>query len=234
MTSDIISIYAQKDRLWYLLNQSTVIAYMPVGTISGAITGTLDFGQLFSKGGYLMAMADWTIDGGNGPQDYTTFISSRGQIAIFSGTDPTSSTAWNLVGVFNASPPIGRRCVTQIGSDVAIITIAGVLPISQLLPFDPSADRSVAITTRIQNAMAQATAAGLDNFGWEITTFPAETLLILNVPVSENVTQQQFVMNTLTGAWCQFVGWDSNCFAIFNDLLYWGGKCRDCKSRLCW
>jgi len=31
-------------------------------------------------------------------------------------------------------------------------------------------------------------------------------------------------MNTLTGAWCRFTGWNANCFAVFNDLLYFGGN----------
>jgi hypothetical protein len=29
-------------------------------------------------------------------------------------------------------------------------------------------------------------------------------------------------MNTLTGAWCQFVGWNANCFELFNNNLYFG------------
>ena len=29
-------------------------------------------------------------------------------------------------------------------------------------------------------------------------------------------------MNTLTGAWCQFIGWNANCFEIYNNLLYFG------------
>ncbi len=31
-------------------------------------------------------------------------------------------------------------------------------------------------------------------------------------------------MNTLTGAWCRFKGWNANCFAVFNDDLYFGGN----------
>lgn len=223
-TSNFINIFSQKQRLWYIVQQSTMVCYMPVGANTGPIAGFLDFGQLWPLGGYLVAMADWTIDGGNGPQDYAAFISSRGQIAVFSGTDPTNASAWSLVGVFSISPPISFRCATSVGSDVAIITLQGVVPISQVLPFDPSADRSAAITARIQNAMAQATQQAQTNFGWQIITYPAEQLLILNVPLTENEVQQQFVMNTLTGAWCQFTGWNANCFAIFNEQLYWGGN----------
>lgn len=223
-TASFVNIYAQKRRLWYIPINSSVAIFMPVDAISGAIAGTLDLGALFTKGGYLVSMTSWTLDGGSGPSDYAAFISSRGQVAIYSGTDPADATAWSLVGVFNISPPVGRRCATGVGSDVALITLQGVVPLSQALPFDPSADRSVAITARIQNAMQQATMQGKDNFGWEFITYPAQALAILNVPLVEAQTQVQYVTNMLTGAWCQFTGWNANCFAIFNEQLYWGGN----------
>lgn len=223
-TDAIININSQKRRLWYILKDSTVAAFMPTDAITGAIAGTLDLGALWTMGGYLVAMCPWTLDGGSGPQDYSLFISSKGQVSIYSGTDPTNASAWSLVGTFAVAPPISRRCLLRVGSDVAIITQQGVLPISQALPFDPSADRSVAITARIQNAMSQAAQQGKDLFGWQLIAYPNEQLSILNVPIAENFQQQQFVMNVLTGAWCRFTGWDANCFEIFANELYWGNN----------
>lgn len=223
-TANIVNIWAAKRRLWYVLEDTQIAAFMPADAITGAIAGTVDLGALWTQGGYLMAVSSWTIDGGNGPQDYTLFISSRGQVSIYQGTDPTLASSWHLVGTFQVAPPIGRRCTLKVGSDVGIITEHGVLPISQALPFDPSADRSVAITARIQNAMASASTLAKDNFGWQLISFPEQTLAILNVPLVQNVTQQQFVMNALTGAWCRFTGWNANCFEIFNNSLYWGSN----------
>lgn len=221
-TANIININSHMRRLWYVMNQSTVVAFMPTDAITGPIAGTLDLGSLWSKGGNLVAMASWTIDGGTGPQAYALFMSSWGQVTIYSGTDPTNANNWALVGTFDVSPPIGRRCMQRVGSDVAIITQQGVIPISQALPFDPSADRSVAITARIQNAMAQASMTAQNNFGWQMLTYPNQQLAILNVPLTENTNQVQFVMNTLTGAWCQFLGWNANCFELYQNNLYWG------------
>ena len=65
--------------------------------------------------------------------------------------------------------------------------------------------------------MAQAAQIGKNLFGWQLMAFPLQTLLFLNVPIAENETQNQFVMNTLTGAWFLFTGWNANCFEIFND-----------------
>jgi hypothetical protein len=72
--------------------------------------------------------------------------------------------------------------------------------------------------------MATASQNYQGNFGWEINVYPNEQLLILNVPQSENVQQTQYVMNTLTGAWCYFIGWNANTFAIYNNNLYWGSN----------
>jgi hypothetical protein len=221
-TAAIVNINAQKRRLWYVMNNSSVAAFMPTDAITGPIAGTLDLGALWNKGGFLMAMTSWTIDGGTGPQDYACFISSRGQISIYSGTDPTNAAVWALVGTFDISPPIGRRCTVRLGSDVGIITQQGVIPISQALPFDPSADRSVAITARIQNAMVLASQSSMGNFGWEMMTYPAQQLAILNIPLTENTTQVQYISNALTGAWSRITGWNANTFAIYKDALYWG------------
>lgn len=223
-SADIINISAQKNRLWYVLKNSTVASYMPTSAISGAIAGSQDLGPQWTEGGFLVAIATWTIDGGNGPGDYVAFISSKGQVSLFSGTDPTNASAWTLVGTFKVAPPIGLRCTCQLGSDVGIITQQGVLPLSQVLPFDPAMDRSSAVTSRIQNAMALAATDAQANFGWELITFPMQQLLILNVPLEENAQQQQYVQNLITGAWCSFTGWNANCFEIWDNQLVWGGN----------
>lgn len=230
-TANFINIAAVKRRLWYVIKNSTIATFLATDAIQGPVAGFLDLGALWSKGGNLVAMGIWTIDGGSGPDDYTVFMSDQGQISIYNGTDPTTST-WSLKGTFDISPPIGRRSLRRFGSDLLIITHQGVLPISQTLPFDPSADRSSAITSRIQNAMIQAAASFGDIFGWEITSFPIQALLILNVPGSPEGASlyQQFVMNTVTGAWCRFTGWNAATFAVMNDVLYFGDTSGNVKK----
>ena len=46
---------------------------------------------------------------------------------------------------------------------------------------------------------------------------------MLNVPVQTNASQQQYVMNTITGNWCNFTGWQANCFELYVDDPYFGG-----------
>ena len=171
-----------------------------------------------------MAMATWTRDGGSGSDDYAVFISSEGQCAVYSGTDPASASTWSLVGVFDVPPPIGRRCFTKYGADVLLITIQGVFPLSEVLSVDQSQARRQALTERITAAMTTAASSYKSNFGWEVCVYPKGTRLMLNIPTVETDTAIQYVMNTLTGAWCEFDGMNANTWLVFNDNLYFGGN----------
>lgn len=220
-SSTLININAHKRRIWFIEKNTANAWYLATDAITGAAT-RFALGSFMTKGGFLVAMGTWTVDGGNGPDDLAVFATSRGQIIIYKGTDPGNVNAWALVGVFDLAFPLGYRCFGKIGADLAIITLEGLLPISKALPFDPSGVRSTAYTNRIQNAMLQAAFLGRDMFGWEIVSFPSQGLIVMNVPQSENVQQIQYVMNAINGSWTNFVGWNANCFEMYNESLYFG------------
>lgn len=219
-SSDIINVAIHKNRLWFTQKNSTKAAYLPVDSFQGAAT-QFELGGLFSLGGFLMAIATWSVDNGNGSDDNIVFISSKGQVAVYSG-DP--SATFTLIGVFAIGAPIGRRCLTKVGADVAVISIDGVLPISQALVIERSASIKVSLTANIQTVMAQSARDWKDNFGWQLTSYPRGTLAILNVPAAEGASQQQYVMNTVTGAWCRFLGMEANCWEVYQDRLFFGGN----------
>lgn len=221
--TDIINVNIHKSRLWVVFKDTTKAGYLPTNAIAGTVAN-FELGNVFSKGGYLVAMATWTLDGGLGPDDYAVFISSRGQVATYKGTDPSSADTWTLVGVYDLGAPIGRRCFAKVAGDVALINIDGVLPLSRALNQDRGAATAIAITKNINNAMNQAARSYAAQFGWELTPYPKGTMALLNVPLRGGTEQNQYVINTLTGAWCRFTGWGANCFTVFLDNLYFGGN----------
>jgi hypothetical protein len=221
--SDIINVNVHKSRLWFVLNESTTAAYLATNAIAGAAT-TFELGNVFRKGGHLVAMGTWTRDGGAGSDDLAVFISSEGECAVYQGTDPDSADTWQLVGVFELGPPIGRRCFTKVGGDLALINIDGVLPLSKGLGSDRAAAARIAITANINNAINSATKNWRGNFGWELVPYPKGTRAILNVPLQEGALQHQYVMNTLTGAWCRFTGQNYNTMVVFKGEIYGGGN----------
>lgn len=222
--STFSNIHAHMRRIWFIPSNSTKTYYLATDAISGALAGSLDLGPFMDDGGYLVSMGTWTYNGGTGPQNLAVFMTTRGQCIIYSGADPTNANNWSLVGVFNLAPPLGQRCVEQIGADLGIVTLQGVLPLSQTIQLDTGAVRQAAITGRIQNAMLQSAASYQNNFGWQLISYPAQALLLLNVPQQTNTAQVQYVMNFLNGSWTQFQGWNANCFELFNDQLYFGGN----------
>lgn len=229
-TNTLIHLHAHKERMWYIPINSMTVYYSAAGAFAGALTA-LPLGAVFKKGGYIMAMGTWTLDGGGGTNDLAVFVTSEGEVAVYQGTDPSSSSTWGKVGLYTIGTPIGRRCLLQLGADLLIVTTDGVIPCSRLAIAKD--DKSVAITDNIQTAMADAVTNYGTNFGWEATLYPGGNMMILNVPVAAGL-QQQFVMNTITRKWARFKPLGSNpgypawCFEVFNGVLYFGttGKVR--------
>lgn len=218
---DLVHVNNYKNRLWFVQNSSMDAWYLAVDSIQGAAT-KFPLGGLFNWGGYLMAIGTWSVDAGLGPQDYIVFVTSRGQAAIYSGSNP--ATDFSLVGVFNMGAPIGRRCLTRVGADLAIISIDGVVPFSKVMIFERAAVPKIALTERIQRVMNKSARDYGGNFGWQLISYPRGTRAILNVPITEGEEQQQYVMNTLSGAWCQFTNMNANCWEIYLDDPYFGGN----------
>lgn len=218
--TDFITVTPHKGRLWFSINDSSDAAYLPPDSIQGTAV-KFPVGGNWGFGGKLMGIVSWSLDGGNGPDDYIAFISSQGQVSVYSGDNPASN--FSLVGTYRIGQPIGRRCTTKVGADVAIICIDGVVPLSKALIFERAAVTKVSLTERIQRVMNQSARDYKNNFGWQLLAYPRGVRAILNVPVVENGTQEQYVMNTLSGAWCRFTGMNANCWELFNEDLYFGG-----------
>jgi len=223
-TSDNFShVNVYKSRLYFVVKNSLKFAYLPTGSIAGAAT-TFELGDVFSRGGTLVAMGTYTGDGGVGPDDRAVFLTSQGQVAFYSGSDPSDANDWNLIGVFDMARPLGTRCMVKVGGDLYINTEIGILPLSQALKTDPAALGTIAITQNIAQEINLAARRYKTNFGWQIIAYPKGKMAIMNVPISEGVSQVQYVMNTQTGAWCKFTNQDANCWEVMDGRLFFGGN----------
>jgi hypothetical protein len=221
--ADMIDVTIYKSRLWTVLRDSTEAAYLPLDSIQGVAT-VFDVGTYFRNGGYLLTIGTWSTDTNDGPNEFIAFISQYGDVAIFQIGDPGDPAEVNYLGTSSISTPIGRRCLCKIGSDLGIITIDGVLPLSRILSYDKAALIGASITKNIRQAMTNSAREYGANFGWQLISYPRNTMAILNVPLVENTTQDQYVMNTITGAWARFEGQNGSCWEVFEDRAYFGGN----------
>jgi len=220
---DFIHVASYRQRLWFTVKNTTKAVYLGVDAISG--TGTVfDVGNVFKRGGYLQAIGTWSTSANDGPEEFICFVSSYGDVAIYNISNPGTADGINYVGTAQLGAPIGRRCLTRFGSDLALITIDGVVLLSRTVSYDKSVISGTALTNMIRQAMTEAAQRQSDLFGWQYIAYPRSNMAILNVPVAENLLQDQFVMNTLTGAWCRFTGQNGNCWEIFENRAYFGGN----------
>lgn len=220
--ANIIHVTTHQRRLFFVFKQSLTFGYLPVVSVAGTVS-TFDLSGLCRKGGYLMAIGSWTRDGGSGPDDLFVAITSEGEVILYSGNDPSTAADWVLSGVFSIGKPIGRRCIEKVGSDLIVTTQDGAISLTTFLPIDQVASTSMAMSTNIQNEFLASARSYGANFGWQSLHYPQGSYQLFNIPTSTTVALQ-YVINTQTGAWCQFTNQNAACWALYNGDLYFGAQ----------
>jgi hypothetical protein len=212
-------ITQHKSRLWVTIKNTMEVWYGPVGGF-GAFN-LLDLRPVFKMGGTITAIETWSLDGGYGLDDHLVCMSSNGEIAIYRGTDPSSATTWALIGLYYFSAPVGNKPLFKYGGDLLVLCQDGLFPLAQSLESSRVSTHST-LTDKIQDALGSKILETQSSYGWQITTNPLESALMLNVPQGSNVWEQ-YVMNTITGAWCRFQGWNSSCWVTWKERQFFGG-----------
>jgi hypothetical protein len=220
-TTTLAHVCLFKNRLFFTENNSMRAWYLPVNSIGGAAS-SLDFGSVFRMGGRVEACFTWTIDAGSGADDHFVVITSNGEVAVYAGTDPSSASAWRIVGVYTLGRPLGRRCGVKFGGDLAVNTTEGLFPLGRGL-LSSTVNRTDPLTDKIQNSTNQAAQAYRQNNGWQVEVFPDANMLLLNIPAG-NEQNFQYAQNTITGAWAKFTGWNAHCLLNASSGLYFGSN----------
>jgi hypothetical protein len=220
-SSTLVNINLFKNRLWFVQEDSLKAWYLDPLSVGGAAT-SLQLGGIARNGGYLQAMGTWTLDAGEGVDDYAVFITSMGEVIIYNGTDPSVAATWLLKGLWQFGQTFNRRCFFKWNGDLLLLTQDGLVPLSAAVQ-STRLDPRINLTDKIYYAVSQAATTYYDNFGWQVNYFASENMLILNVPITGGT--QQFVMHTITKSWGQFTGIDANCWEVHNkNDIFFGGS----------
>lgn len=220
-TSTLENVCIHKRRLWFTQASSMDLWYLDVDAVGGVAT-RFPVGPLSARGGKVVAVASWTIDGGQGVDDLFVVVTSEGELAVYQGTDPDATATWALVGVYYVGEPIGKKCFTRYGGDLLYLSKQGAFPLSKQL-LSATVDRAQAISFKIDGAFLAATSTFGSVAGWEAVVYPDANALIVNIPISTDTISYQYVMNNITKSWCRFTGWNERCFVVFNGELYAAG-----------
>jgi len=215
---ELIHVHVFKGRLFFIPKDSLSFWYLPAGVAGGALT-EFPLAAEAPAGGYLMAMATWTRDGGSGPDDFAVFITSMGDCIIYQGTNPSSATNWAKVGSFKVGRPLGRKCFTPYGADVLVMTEDGVFPLSALLTSGEERGK-YAFSYKVQPTITEYAQQFIAAYGWKCLVYPKKEALIVNMPNHASFGWDTLAMNTNTKSWCTISGWLAATLAVYNGDLY--------------
>ena len=208
-----------KNFLFFVQENSMEVWYLPVGQVAG-VALKLDFGGIARMGGYIQAMGTWTIDAGQGADDYAVWITNNGETIVYNGTNPNSADTWALKGVWQLGQTFNRRCFLKWSGDLLLLTQDGLVPLAAALQ-SSRLDPRVNLTDKIYYEISQEASLYSANFGWQINYFASENMLIINVPSGNGV--RQFCMHTISKAWCSFSNINAKCWELSYDQMYFGG-----------
>jgi len=245
-SADVDQAWIHGNRLWMVEKDSKTAWYLPVDSIGGAASSFAPF----QKGGNLLFGTTWSQDSGSGSADRCVFVSTNGEVAVYYGDNPGSAATWQLFGRYEVAAPLGRFAYQKVGGDLLIMTVNGIVSMSEVVSKDPAALTATAITKYIEPDWKAATDIHADK-NWRFVKWDDRNIGIVAVPSTierqtapaawgttfiwgvtewgEDVeidvpltSPQCFVVNLQTGRWARITGWDCRSMAVFNGEFYFG------------
>lgn len=210
-------------RLFFTTDDNLFLYYLNAPGIYQGELHAINLGQLLPKGGAIACMATWTRDNGaGGMDDVLVIVSTHGEVLCYLGTNPDDLSMWNFLGRYQVGRPVsGHRQLVKLGPDLMLICEDGFQAMAKYLALGTSQALTTAISRKIGNAVTQAVSSNKDLFGWEAILWPTRNALLVNVP-QPALPEQQFVVNTITGSWCRFLGLNAYCWCVVDKNIYFG------------
>jgi hypothetical protein len=202
-----------KERLFFIERDTSAAWYLPVGQVTGTVS-KFDFGNKFRRGGKLVGLYSWTIDGGIGIDDHLVAISSAGDVIVYKGTNPDAANTFELVGQWVVGNlPLGRRIAAKVGGDLWILSLFGIIPLSKLLSGAEITDKDTFITNKITPVISSLMSTRSSTRGWEIRLNPSDSLVMISVPKISTADYIQIAY-----------GIDRPSWSLFRDIPYMTGE----------
>ena len=221
-------VMAWKQRLWFVEKDSSRAWYLPPQQLTGQAF-QFDFGPMFRHGGHLVALVNWTIDGGEGLDDYLVAFGSEGDVVIYKGYDPDNAdvdpAAFQLHGIWYIGPlPAGRRQIDPYGGDVYVLSALGLSQVSKLVlmsQLEPEAVRN--LSEKIDPLLVALIKRTMDSEDWFIKMLPREEAYVIGSPeVLAGQGTQQFVYHQAAPGWSIYRDLPIACYCTHDSLIFGG------------
>lgn len=226
---DIVFVMQHKQRIWVILENDDDAWYLPVTAIAGKLKRFI-FGSKFPRGGRLMGLWTWTVDGGAGLNDYLMGIGKAGDVVMYSGGDPelvetTAADPWVGVGSWYVGDmPASRRVVSQHGAEMYILSSFGLTSVRDLLGGIVASDIATSAASKIARYLREDVNSALERYDWELSLHPADGFLQIILPEPSNTPYTQYVQNLTTQAWGMWENVPMLCAETWNAEYIMGSK----------
>lgn len=220
--ADFVDVAVWGNRLWFVEDDSAKAWYLASGSIAGAATA-LDLGPLFTLGGRLEIITPLSFSSGAAIESAIAFISSEGEVALYTGTDPANASTFTLSGRFRIAPPVaGNRSYATFNGDCLVLTEAGLVSLLVAMRLDETQRGNASVSDKIDMELARQVAAQRNSAGWQVFPYPRGSALFINAPQGLG-TFHQWAMNSITVAWCRFKNQNAECWSLYGGNPYFGG-----------
>lgn len=216
-SSTFSHIWSHGSRIWAVQGGTKSAWYLPTDSIAGTAT-EFPLDGVFKKGGSLYFGASWSVDAGDDLTDRNVFVSTEGEVAVYSG-DPSSAFA--LDGLYDMARPISKDTM-QAGGDLLIMTEVGLVPLSEALRRDAGALALGAVSLPIEPYWRdQAVALTTE---WNIQKWSREGIAVISQPGDVNKGGTALVPTLQRNAWSRFTGMDTRCLGFYNNAVHFGSS----------
>lgn len=213
-------VWVFANRLFFVQKGTFLAWYLAVDAIGGAVAGSVSLAGIFQEGGELFTGGTWSIDAGDGMHDQCVFISNKGEVAVYQGTDPSSATTWAKVGDYHTGDMLGKNAIMKVAGDLVMLSADGMIPLSMVQKLDRAALSLNALSAAVEPDWKREAVARTDH--WHVVKWPEKNMAIIAIPTATNRDEMCFVVNTETGKWCKYTGWDTNCITMYQKYAYFG------------
>jgi hypothetical protein len=213
-------VWKYRNRLFFIQHGTMNAWYLGIDAVGGPLS-QITLSGAAKRGGSLIAGFSWSLDAGDGINEKCCFLTDLGELLIFIGTNPGDPSNWQQQGRYQLSAPMGMNAHIQKGGDVYILTVEGVVPVSQAINMDPG-QLELAMLSRPIHDMWMDESNSKRSWAWTVRRWDEQDLMLITWPGGPPGNRYCAVVHTTTGAWARAFGYDATCFIRMGADLFFG------------
>lgn len=218
---NLVYVWKHHRRMFFIEANSFNAWYLPTIDAVGGVLVKLPLSGSFKRGGRLLFGATWTVDAGDGLDNKCCFVSTEGEVALFSGTNPSDILNWRQDGIFQLAEPMGMNAHFTMGGDLLVLTTEGILPLSQAIQ-KTAEQLDLASLTRSIKRMWREEVKAKRGFPWTARKWDEYGGIFVTVPGGDPGNRYCLAANNATIAWSRFTGWDATCWLRLGENMFFG------------